>query len=86
MKTQTQPEVMGATVVTCVHVDRVGDALRRLEHHADVILIDRQPHPMVEYMERWTLRSLEFPRTWDGRRVSLVVSEGQQGFASFDLR
>lgn len=75
---------MGATVTAMVSDELVGEALRRLEHHAEIFLLDRHRDPHKK-RETWTLRSDQFPTTWEGGRVSLSARREGRGFADIRL-
>lgn len=56
-----------------VSADLVGEALRRLEHDADVYLVGRHKSSLDE-VEIFTLRSDRFPSTWEGKEVAGELS------------
>lgn len=75
----TKPNQEGATVYAAVSAVCIGETLRRLEHKTDIQLMERRPHLYTPPDELWTLRSLTFPRAWDGALVKLHVTAGQNG-------
>ena len=68
----------GATVFAKVDAEWAGKALKALEHAPDVQVIDLVKIKNDPEMKKITLRSLDFPRFWEGTEVDLLgnVEEG----------
>lgn len=76
---EIKPNLQGATVYAAISRVYVGTALHRLEHRPDIQLIERRNHHYSPTEELWTLRSLEFPRAWEGALVNLRVLSDRPG-------
>jgi len=65
----------GATVYAKVDLEWAGKALKALEHAPDIqvlgfVRVKREPE-----MKKITMRSLDFPRFWEGTEVDLYGDE-----------
>ncbi|MEM9019949.1 MAG: hypothetical protein AAGC44_05240 [Planctomycetota bacterium] len=78
------PAAYGATVYAEVAVEYLGEALHRLEYHADVHVVS-QGHDKLLGRYVLGLRSDRFPRHWNRRDVTLQTSRDDPGL-TFKLR
>ena len=61
----------GATVHALVSLDMVGKAIKALEHAPEIQVLDFGIPDKDQSKTKITLRSLEFPRFWNGSEVDL---------------
>ena len=68
----------GATVFTTIEGKLAGKALKALEHAPEVQVINLAEIKSDPALKKITLRSLAFPRFWEGTEVDLLgnVEEG----------
>ena len=62
-----------------------GKMLHVLEYHPDIHIIQRI-QTAAGSMEKWMLRSDQFPPTWDGKHVTGQINTTQNTIALYILR
>ncbi len=65
----------GATVYAKVDYEWAGKALKALEHAPEIQVIDFVKVKKEPHMHKITMRSLDFPRFWEGDEVDLFGDE-----------
>ena len=66
-----KPRIYGATVYASVSLEMAGAAVQALEHAPEIQVLDFGIEDIPSSKKKLTLRSLDFPRFWDGTEVDL---------------